>query len=246
MTKIVLDIDECETNEARCSPGQTCTNKPGGYTCTCLAGHVYRNRQCEDIDECEFYRGQVCPVSAKCRNTIGSYRCDCLKGFRKNNDEDKVCSDVDECSEQFGLCQQSCVNMWGSYRCTCNNGYTLAADNRTCVDVDECTVHKQYDLCMGICENTPGSFQCACPPGYRLAADGRSCQGTYIGVKYFGLIKFRNCLHLDINECESGRICNGHNEICTNVQGSYRCTRIDCQPDYMRDPEKKKYILYLF
>lgn len=122
---------------------------------------------------------QVCPVSAKCRNTIGSYRCDCLKGFRKDNDEDKVCSDVDECREQFGLCHQNCVNMWGSYRCSCDNGFQLASDNRTCIDVDECTVHKQYDLCMGICENTPGSFQCACPSGYRLAADGRSCQGEF-------------------------------------------------------------------
>lgn len=55
-----LDIDECETRTANCGPDEICRNKPGGYTCSCPIGHTLNaQRRCEDINECEFYRGQV-------------------------------------------------------------------------------------------------------------------------------------------------------------------------------------------
>lgn len=53
------DINECETGEARCGLDQNCHNKQGGYTCTCPAGHSYVGGRCEDVNECEFYKGQV-------------------------------------------------------------------------------------------------------------------------------------------------------------------------------------------
>lgn len=174
----ITDIDECEQKTANCGPDEICRNKPGGYTCSCPIGHTLNaQRRCEDIDECDFYKGNVCPVNAVCVNTLGSYYCNCKEGFKKQNPEDKMCIDIDECQDIPGLCSQRCINYWGSFRCACDSGFRLNANNRTCEDIDECEVHKTYNLCMGICENTPGSYQCTCPAGYRLAVDGRTCQG---------------------------------------------------------------------
>lgn len=57
---IDLDIDECHEGTANCGPDEICKNKPGGYTCSCPAGHALNaQRRCEDVDECDFYKGQV-------------------------------------------------------------------------------------------------------------------------------------------------------------------------------------------
>lgn len=153
-------------------------------------------------------------------NTAGSFRCECKEGFKRHGNDEKACIDIDECSETPGLCSQRCINYWGSYRCACETGYHLSANNRTCDDIDECEVHKSSNLCMGMCQNTHGSYQCACPAGYRLASDNRSCQ--------------------DVDECSTG-VCSGHNEICTNIKGSYKCTQKYCPSDYMNDPNHKKW-----
>lgn len=55
-----VDIDECQQGTANCGPDEICKNKPGGYTCSCPAGHALNaQRRCEDVNECEFYKGQV-------------------------------------------------------------------------------------------------------------------------------------------------------------------------------------------
>lgn len=55
-----IDIDECAMKTANCGPDEICKNKPGGYTCSCPAGHTLNaQRRCEDVNECEFYHGQV-------------------------------------------------------------------------------------------------------------------------------------------------------------------------------------------
>lgn len=55
-----VDIDECRDGTANCGPDETCKNKPGGYTCSCPAGFVLNaQKRCEDVNECEFYKGQV-------------------------------------------------------------------------------------------------------------------------------------------------------------------------------------------
>lgn len=65
-----VDIDECATREAICGSQQTCKNKPGGYACVCPAGFVSTSRNnCEDINECEFYKDRrPCPSNAECVN----------------------------------------------------------------------------------------------------------------------------------------------------------------------------------
>lgn len=215
-----VDIDECETGEHNCGPDEICKNRVGGYICSCPTGHMLNpQKRCEDINECEYQRDSVCPANSYCVNTIGSYRCECKPGFRKQPDADKSCLDVDECKEISGLCQQKCINFWGSYRCACNAGYELSPDNRTCLDINECEIHKSYNLCMGYCNNIPGSYECSCPEGYELGLDKNSCR--------------------DIDECDIPSTCNGHNEICTNTKGSFRCTVIPCPYGYMIDPNQK-------
>ena len=49
----------------------------------------------------------------------------------------------------------------------------LGADNRTCVDIDEC----QTDLCDQMCINFHGGYRCACEEGYLLGEDMISCTG---------------------------------------------------------------------
>ena len=52
-----VDVDECTTRDSICGPQQVCKNKPGGYACVCPAGFVSsNNRNCEDINECVFYK----------------------------------------------------------------------------------------------------------------------------------------------------------------------------------------------
>ncbi|CAG2181588.1 unnamed protein product, partial [Oppiella nova] len=122
-------------------------------------------------------------------------------------------------------CSDKCFNTWGGYQCSCESGYKLSADNRTCVDVDECDeferkgVSKEYYLCVGKCHNTPGSFRCSCPHGYRLGTDERTCQ--------------------DINECDETNSCGGDDQICLNTRGGHRCNRIDCPSGYERDRTHK-------
>lgn len=179
-----VDIDECAARDSICGPQQTCKNKPGGYACVCPAGFVSsNNRNCEDINECEFYKDRrPCPSNAECINSIGSYRCHCKPGFKNEASDDRKCVDVDECQEYPGLCQHRCINYWGSYKCGCDAGFKLSANNRTCDDIDECEIHKTYKLCVGLCDNVPGSYRCACPDGYRLAADSRSCEGQLTNI----------------------------------------------------------------
>lgn len=127
--------------------------------------------------------------------------------------------DIDECTETDRLCQQNCANTWGSYQCSCNAGFTLSADNRSCVDVDECEEYKERGgLCVGLCVNEPGSYSCQCPEGYRLSADKRTCQ--------------------DIDECITPNVCRS-GETCLNTRGGYYCNAIVCPPNYVRDTEHR-------
>lgn len=60
-----------------------------------------------------------------------------------------------------------------SFLCKCPEGFILDNDDRTCMDVDECTTGN-HD-CSDICTNNEGSYQCSCPSGMLLSPDGRDC-----------------------------------------------------------------------
>lgn len=73
------------------------------------------------------------------------------------------------------MCEQNCVRLNRQEECSCNIGFTLAGDNKSCLDVDEC--FESPLICDQMCNNTNGSFVCDCEKGFMLDPDGRSCIG---------------------------------------------------------------------
>ena len=59
--------------------------------------------------------------------------------------------------------------------CTCDDGYALSDDERTCVDINECTTRTHG--CDQACVNTEGQFRCGCYVGYVLNDDLQTCSG---------------------------------------------------------------------
>lgn len=45
--KLILDIDECESNDNSCDNSkETCENSDGSYICNCVGGYRKLNQQC--------------------------------------------------------------------------------------------------------------------------------------------------------------------------------------------------------
>ncbi|KAK2563539.1 Matrilin-2 [Acropora cervicornis] len=190
------DVDECLLGGVRCE--QRCVNIPGRYFCDCYHGyhrdvslpHNYRcecdagytavNNQtrCADVDECSDNNGNCSQI---CINIEGDRLCECRVGYEPTDPDLAKCHNtagnytyVDECSRpEVHECQQLCSNTAGSFYCSCNDGFALQGDNKTCIDIDECTLSK----CEKDCVNSNGSYRCTCPAGYQLAADGHHCEG---------------------------------------------------------------------
>ncbi|KAG7221944.1 hypothetical protein INR49_016970 [Caranx melampygus] len=131
----------------------------------------------------------------------------CCSGWRN---VDGICQREAACSSlrcQFG-CQ---MERGGVVRCLCPPGLHLAADNRTCEDVDEC--QQDADVCpmRQTCRNTFGSFICVCREGF--------VTGTLRGS-----VQCR-----DKDEClTASHRCSRHAQ-CVNTDGSYTC---QCLEDY--------------
>jgi cysteine-rich repeat protein len=129
------DIDECrEGGEATCDAYAKCTNKPGGYDCSCKPGYDGDGYSCTDIDECRPNGEASCDPHASCdgANPPGSYTCECNDGYSGNG---MSCAEIDECSLGTDTCADSpkgqCFNdVAGSYSCKCTLPYF--GDGRTC------------------------------------------------------------------------------------------------------------------
>lgn len=239
-SKSCTDVDECATGQFECGPHQECVNLAGHYDCACLPGfQMDSSRACVDVNECtaEWW---LCQHPHKCTNTVGSFSCaECHPGFTYNQLTGQ-CDDVDECSNTAysSTCEQVCVNTPGSYQCGCRQGYRLAADGKSCMDVDECELMKsgkylslpvselntvvdvaKIKACKRACFNTVGSFECKCPSGFR---------------------SYRERCY-DINECiENTRLCSSVDEsICVNTFGGFECQVIQCPPGYNKTMTNK-------
>jgi len=94
-----------------------------------------------------------------------------------------------------------CENIAGSFQCSCPRGYRLAADKRTCQDINEC--EEDY-VCKGedeICLNTKGGYKCNridCPSGYQRDRSHKSrCKRTYLASSSCDT---KQCLNDDLKE----------------------------------------------
>uniref|UniRef100_A0A8D1Z4W2 Signal peptide, CUB and EGF-like domain-containing protein 2 n=1 Tax=Sus scrofa TaxID=9823 RepID=A0A8D1Z4W2_PIG len=106
-------------------------------------------------------------------------------------------TDVDECQTRNGGCDHVCRNTAGSFDCSCRKGFKLLTDEKSCQDVDECSLER---TCDHSCINRPGSFACACNAGY-----------TLYGFTHCG----------DTDECSVHN--GGCQQVCVNTVGGYEC-----------------------
>ncbi|RTG82681.1 uncharacterized protein DC041_0001435 [Schistosoma bovis] len=220
-----VDINECELNIDSCGAHTFCKNTIGSYQCICKHGYKNINEtDCTDIDECSIFTpAESCPdTRARCVNTQGSYVCVCPEGFIWLGYPDLKCKDVNECTEKPDICgkEHQCVNMIGGYRCQCAPGYKNGENEKSCVDIDECSIFTPAESCPDTrarCVNTQGSYVCVCPEGF-------------IWLGYPDL----KCK--DVNECtEKPDIC-GKEHQCVNMIGGYRC---QCAPGYKNGENEK-------
>eukprot|EP00058_Branchiostoma_floridae_P007459 XP_002592947.1 hypothetical protein BRAFLDRAFT_117765 [Branchiostoma floridae] len=81
------------------------------------------------------------------------------------------------------LMTTECVEAPVEYRnvptCVCQRGKQLAADGRTCEDVDECALSPPVcgdpSVTHATCENKPGYYLCNCQSGYVMDVDRKAC-----------------------------------------------------------------------
>eukprot|EP00118_Oscarella_pearsei_P022320 m.255461 g.255461 ORF g.255461 m.255461 type:complete len:1105 (+) comp40396_c0_seq5:41-3355(+) len=191
------DVNECE--QSPCN--MTCQNTNGSFFCECPRPRFVlaeNGVDCLDVDECAVNNGGCSQV---CTNTYGGHDCSCFDGFHPKGRNSPKCKDVNECKRtEENNCSQTCHNTEGSYYCSCRPGYELDSDNRTCIDVDECSLNTTG--CSQICTNVDGGFRCSCLVGFEVSRNN-----------------FRKCE--DVNECmQSNGNCSGE---CVNTFGSYEC-----------------------
>ena len=156
--------------------------------------------RCENVNECEQEDHGGC--QHQCIDSHGSFHCHCAEGFRLD-DNQRDCVDSNECLRSNGGCQPDaisvCINEAPGHRCECSNDlWTLAEDERTCVDVDECET--EPNPCQQICENTQPGYRCSCESGFEQ--QGPAC--------------------IEIDECVVSNFCE-YKSLCLNTRGGYEC-----------------------
>ncbi|RVE42510.1 hypothetical protein evm_012839, partial [Chilo suppressalis] len=185
--------DEAHCSFPACHIGQfRCSNA----LCIPAAYHCDGYRDCSDGSDEANCTAIACPDNKylcpkggpggthKC--IARSQLCDGKKDCEDNADEETACS-TSSCPALE--CEYKCVASPAGGACACAPGLTLAADNRTCADRDEC---RAWGYCHQLCVNTPGSYKCACAPGYRLveksrcAVESDSTGGAYLALAHAG------------------------------------------------------------
>ncbi|XP_052253079.1 fibrillin-1-like [Dreissena polymorpha] len=248
------DIDECQ-RPALNTCSQNCTNTIGGFICSCAEGYIYNatdSTQCADIDECA---AGVSGCTHICFNYAGRFSCDCYFGFQLQDDRQTCVLANDVCMKEFpdngcsDICRADLQNK--TYKCLCNTGYKLGADNKTCIDINECE-DSFLNECSQTYVNTRGGYTCACNTGFKLANDLRTCDvcdpfhygdncttlcGCDVGAERCDSVTGCVCkqgwigakCNIDENECADPNRCPGSNTMCSS---SYQC---GCMTGYTKE-----------
>ncbi|XP_040175048.1 low-density lipoprotein receptor-like isoform X2 [Anopheles arabiensis] len=152
----------CRSDQFQCKKDKTCIN--GHFACNgkndCSDGSDEQNcgvnvrsEKCNPKTEFDCGGGMCIPLAKVCDQNP-----DCPE-FQ---DEPADKCGKNECLQGNGGCSQLCVDTPAGFYCDCKPGFKLA-DNRTCVDIDEC---EEPGSCSQSCINEIGTFKCECMDNY--------------------------------------------------------------------------------
>ncbi|KAI0230808.1 hypothetical protein LSAT2_018833 [Lamellibrachia satsuma] len=149
-------------------------------------------------------------------------------------------------------CGYGCRPDSGATLCFCPIGKTLATDNKTCEDENEC-LKNDTNTCEHSCHNLDGGYNCSCNDGYTLNADLRTCKPCPDGKWGPQCSRLCNCdtpttnctpnagctkcppgvtggdCYEDLDECLNNPC--GSNASCSNTIGTFHC---DCHEGYVQ------------
>merc|ERR1712130_401295 len=120
----------------------------------------------QDINDCRRKVDGKRPCEHRCVNLGGYFRCLCEEGYELESDERSCKRVLSKCD--LKNCEMDCRERYGNAYCLCPKpGLQLAADGRTCVDVNECG-DDGIGLCRTseTCVNIYGGYRCDCEVGY--------------------------------------------------------------------------------
>ncbi|XP_018330194.1 protein kinase C-binding protein NELL1 [Agrilus planipennis] len=233
------DLDECLTNEHKCSNTSVCVNRLGWYQCECKPGYetTPSGSSCQDINECERHI-HLCHPSAECVNTEGSYMCqcppegspDCKLSCMFENQEIPHGSSV---LPKNNSCQR-CTCSYGVVTCrdpTCNCSIPGMAQNPCCPQCNPELACRHQELPeVLLMHNEKWSYQCqtceclfgeidcwdlACPP---LSCDNRvqspgDCCPHCDDPCFFGNVSVsgKPCTYLDRTYDSGAQFIDPHN-----------------------------------
>ncbi|XP_046542955.1 fibulin-1-like isoform X2 [Haliotis rubra] len=216
-----------------CSGREVAQNQTAGDPGTGVPGNGIGDQGEDDKDECALFPNKLC--SQRCVNTLGSFRCECSEGYildadgrtcrLKNAQEGYNCGENNPCEHQ-------CDEDASGVMCSCFDGYELNGDQTTCSDIDECALG--YARCgrHEECINVMGRYTCTpstCPPGYTKNPTTGVCEQEMECAPGYGFNSVTARCE-DIDECTIYQhSCYGDNQICVNLNGSYKC---DCVEGY--------------
>ncbi|XP_063800439.1 von Willebrand factor C and EGF domain-containing protein isoform X2 [Pseudophryne corroboree] len=206
--KSCYDVDECSRSQTSSLCQQQCKNNIGSYRCLCYYGYQIspNGRSCLPIKHPNTIAASALCGEYGCELACNDGGCEhvsrvCPVGFRMTETTNGVtCTDIDECAASS--CEGTCLNTEGGYMCDCGSGLKLAADRRSCLDIDECSSHRS--ICTQRCKNFHGSYRCLCDAGFTLQSNGRTCA--------------------DINECRRPGTAHLCQHFCRNTHGSFFCS----------------------
>ncbi|XP_061721976.1 protein jagged-1b isoform X1 [Cydia pomonella] len=183
------DVDECAMTPERegaegaegslgpCVNAAACSNTPGGYLCSCLAG--WTGRDCEsNVDDCT---GQ-CLNGATCIDLVDDFHCACAAGYAGRTCE----RDVDDCAPRPCRNGGECVDLLDAYRCICPVGFSG-------VDCEDDRDHCAGSPCANDapCYTAQSDYYCHCAPGWT----GKNCT------------QYRDRAVLENESCVNGAAC---------------------------------------